>query len=38
MIAAATEKDQELSLFARWLKESLLPLNSNELAQYDPIT
>jgi len=38
MIAAATEKDQELSLFAGWLKESLLPLSSDELAQYDPIT
>jgi len=37
-ISAATEKDQELSLFAGWLKESLLPLSSDELAQYDPIT
>jgi len=38
MIAAATAKDQELSLFAGWLKESLLPLNCDELTPYDPIT
>jgi len=37
MIAAATETDQELSLFAGWLREGLLPLNSDELAHYDPI-
>jgi len=38
MIAVATEKHQKLSLFAGWLKESLLPLNNDELAQYDPRT
>jgi len=38
MIAAASEKDPELSLFAVWLKEGLLPLGKDELARYDPIT
>jgi len=38
MIAAASEKDPEFSLFAGWLKEGLLPLGNDELARHDPIT
>jgi len=38
MIAPATAEYQELSLFAGWLKEGLLPLNLDELTPYDPIT
>jgi len=38
MIAAANEKDPELSIFAGWLRESLLPLGKDELARHDPIT
>jgi len=38
VIAAPSEKDPELSLFAGWLKQGLLPLDSNKLARHDPIT
>jgi len=38
MIAAASEKYPELSLFAGWLKEGLLPLTNDEFARHDPIT
>jgi len=35
-IAEATEKDVELSTFARWLRDGLVPLSSDELARHDP--
>jgi len=38
MIAVASEKDPELSVFVGWRKQGLLPLNSDELARHDPIT
>jgi len=38
MIAAASENDPELALFGGWLKQGLLPLDSDELARHDPIT
>jgi len=38
VIAAASEKDTELSLFIGWLKEDLLAINSDELTRRDPIT
>jgi len=37
-IAAASESDPELSLFVGWLKQGLLPLDSDELTRHDPIT
>jgi len=37
-IDEASEKDTELSLFISWLKNELLPVDSNELALHDPIT
>jgi len=38
VIAAASEKDNELSLFAGWLKGDLMPIDGDELARHDPIT
>jgi len=38
MIAAASDNDTELFLFAGWLKKDLLPIDSDELARHDPIT
>jgi len=38
VIAADSEKDTELSIFAGWLKGDLLPINCDELAHHDPIT
>jgi len=38
VIAAASANDPELSVFANWRKEGLLPLDSDELALHDPIS
>jgi len=38
VIAVANEKDNELSIFIRWLKGGLLPIDINDLTRYDPIT
>jgi len=38
VIAAASEKDPELSLFAGWLKQGLLLLECDEFARHDPVT
>jgi len=37
-IAGTTEKDAELATFAKWLKDDLLPISSNDLARHDPAT
>jgi len=37
-IAAASEKDTELSIFAGWLQGDLLPIDGDELAHHDLIT
>jgi len=37
MIAAASEKNTELSLFAGWIKEDLLPIDSDKLSRHDSI-
>jgi len=34
----ATERDPELSLFAKWLEEGRLPIDSDELTRHDPVT
>jgi len=38
VIAAPIAADLELSLFVDWLKEGLLPIDSDELVRRDPIT
>jgi len=36
--AAASAADAELSLFIGWLREGLLPIDSDELVRRDPVT
>jgi len=38
MIAVASGEDPEMSVFAAWLKQRLLPVDGDELARHDPIT
>jgi len=37
-MSEATACDPEISLFASWLRDGKLPVDSNELTRYDPIT
>jgi len=37
-MSEATASDPEISLFASWLRDGTLPVDSNELTRYDPIT
>jgi len=36
-IAEAVAEDNELSTFGGWVRDGLLPLNSNDLTRYDPV-